>query len=82
MPARQHAMGRLGSHLIFRNAALAEHRFELFELAAAGEIGSLACFHYALMGATWEPNEIEPTARALAGLLKADGCNAALLVPV
>ena len=54
----------------------------LRELAAAGEIGSLARFHYALMGATWEPHEIAPTAREIAGLLKEDGCNAALLVPV
>ncbi len=54
----------------------------LRELAAAGEIGSVAAFHYALMGATWEPHEIEPTAREIAGLLKEDGCNAALLVPV
>lgn len=54
----------------------------LRELEAAGEVGSLAKFHYALMGATWLPHEIEPTAREIAGLLKEDACNAAFLVPV
>ena len=54
----------------------------LRELESTGEIGSLARFHYALNGATWLPHEIEPTAKEIAGLLKEDGCNAALLVPV
>lgn len=54
----------------------------LRELAQAGEIGSVADFHYSLMGAGWEPQEIEGTAREIAGLLKEDGVNAALLVPV
>lgn len=54
----------------------------LRELAAAGEIESVASFHYALNGAGWEPHEIEPTAGELAGLLKADNVNAVLLVPV
>jgi D-proline reductase (dithiol) PrdB len=51
-------------------------------LQDAGEIGQIADFHYALNGAGWLPHEIEPTAREIAGLLKEDGVNAALLVPV
>ena len=54
----------------------------LNELAAAGEIGSVAAFHYSLMGGGWEPHEIEETANQIAGLLKEDQVNAALLVPV
>lgn len=54
----------------------------LHELAAAGAIGSVARYHYALMGALWEPPEIEATARAVAGFLKQDQVDAALLVPV
>ena len=54
----------------------------LRELAAAGEVGELASFHYSLNGAGWMPHEIEPTARELAGLLKEDRVNAVLLVPV
>ena len=54
----------------------------LRELEAGGEIGSLASYHYSLMGATWLPHEIAPTATALAGLLKEDQVNAVLLVPV
>ena len=45
-------------------------------------IGSIARYHYALMGALWEPPEIEATARAIAGFLKQDQVDAALLVPV
>ena len=52
------------------------------ELLAAGEIGSLAKFHYALNGAGWLPHEIAPTARERAGRLKEDEVNAVLLVPV
>lgn len=51
-------------------------------LAEAGEIGSVAGFHYALMGATWQPPEMERSCREIAGLLKEDRVNAALLVPV
>ncbi len=54
----------------------------LRELQRAGEIGSLADYHYSLMGAAWEPHEIEGTARVLAGLLKQDRVDAVLLVPV
>jgi D-proline reductase (dithiol) PrdB len=51
-------------------------------LAAAGEIGSVARFHYSVMGAGWLPHEIEPTAIELAALLKEDAVNAVLLSPV
>ncbi len=54
----------------------------LREMEQDGEIGSLAAYHYSLMGALWEPHEIEGTARALAGLLKKDNVDAVLLVPV
>ena len=54
----------------------------LREAAANGEIGSLAAAHYSLMGALWEPHEIEATARHLAGLMRADQVDAVLLVPV
>ena len=52
------------------------------ELAAAGEVGSVADFHYSVMGAGWLPHEIEATARELAGMLKEDKVNAVLLSPV
>lgn len=51
-------------------------------LAEQGEVGSLAGFHYSLMGAGWLPHEIEMTARELAGMLKEDKVNAVLLSPV
>jgi D-proline reductase (dithiol) PrdB len=54
----------------------------LRELEAAGEIGTLAQYHYSLMGAGWLPQEIEPTCIELAGYLKEDHVNAVLLVPV
>ena len=54
----------------------------LRELENAEEIGEVADYHYAINGAGWLPHEIEPTARELAGLLKEDGINAVLLVPV
>lgn len=54
----------------------------LRELEAAGEIGSVADFHYSFMGAGWEPHEIEAACNDLAGLLEEDQVNAALLVPV
>ena len=54
----------------------------LRELEAEGAIGSLARFHYSLMGAGWLPHEIEPTAKELAGMLKEDAVNAVLLSPV
>lgn len=51
-------------------------------LAVGHVIGSVAGYHYALMGALWEPHEIEASAREIAGLLKQDKVDAALLVPV
>jgi D-proline reductase (dithiol) PrdB len=54
----------------------------LRELEAAGEVGSVADYHYSFMGAGWEPAEIEQACDQLAGLLREDQVNAALLVPV
>ncbi len=53
----------------------------LRELADEGVIGSVADYHYSFMGAT-DPARMEDTARELAGLLKKDQVDAALLVPV
>ena len=53
----------------------------LKELVAAGEIGSLAGYHYSFMGAT-DPGRMADTARALARIMKNDGVDAVLLVPV
>jgi D-proline reductase (dithiol) PrdB len=53
----------------------------LRELAANGEIGSVAAMHYSFMGAT-HPDKMQTTARHLAGLLKQDAIDIALLVPV
>jgi len=53
----------------------------LRDLAAAGEIGSVARYHYSFMGAT-DPAQMEDTARHLAGLLKGDNVDACILVPV
>ena len=50
--------------------------------AAKARACSIARYHYALMGALWEPPEIEATARTIAGFLKQDQVDAALLVPV
>ena len=54
----------------------------LRELAGAKVVGSVAAFHYAFMGATWEPHEVESSAREIAGHLKADAVDGAVLVPV
>ena len=51
------------------------------ELADDSIIGSVADFHYSFMGAT-DPMKMEPMAREVAGLLKKDGVNGVLLVPV
>lgn len=53
----------------------------LRELVADGTVGSMASIHYSFMGA-FQPAAAEPHARHLAGLLKADNVDAALLVPV
>jgi len=53
----------------------------LRELAEEGVIGSVADFHYSFMGAH-DPMPMEQDARRLAGLLKNDGVDAVLLLPV
>jgi D-proline reductase (dithiol) PrdB len=53
----------------------------LRELADTDVIGSVADFHYSFMGAQ-DPMNMEAEARDLAGLLKKDHVDAALLVPV
>lgn len=53
----------------------------LRELAAAGKIGSVADFHYAVMGAM-DPTQMEPGAREIARMLCADHVDALLLAPV
>ncbi len=53
----------------------------LREMAADGEIGAAANHHYFFMGATG-PEFMEPYARELAGLLRAEKVDAVLLVPV
>ena len=54
----------------------------LRELAEQGAIGSVADYHYSLMGAGWLPHQIEPTMRELAHLLRKDAVDAVCLVPV
>ena len=53
----------------------------LHELAGAGEIGSVARWHYSFMGAT-DPSRMEETGREVGRLLRDDGVTGALLVPV
>lgn len=53
----------------------------LRELVANRIIGSLAEYHYSFMGAT-DPVQLEETARSLARIMKHDGVDAVLLVPV
>jgi D-proline reductase (dithiol) PrdB len=53
----------------------------LKELERAGEIGSLAAWHYSFMGAT-DPTRMEETGAQVGKLLREDGVTAALLVPV
>ena len=54
----------------------------LRELAAAGEIGGVARWHYSFMGGIPRAERLEPYAREVARLLKRDGVDAAVLVPV
>lgn len=53
----------------------------LNELVEGGVIGSLATYHYSFMGAT-DPAQLEGPARELARIMKNDGVDAVLLVPV
>lgn len=50
-------------------------------LVALGALGSLAQYHYSFMGAT-DPTAMETRARELARIMRAEGVNAVLLVPV
>ena len=54
----------------------------LHEMAAAGNIGSVAQCHYSFMGAIGDPLALAPRARELAHVMRAEGVDAALLVPV
>lgn len=53
----------------------------LAELAEQGFIDNQAAYHYAFMGAT-DPRQMENTARNLAHIMKKDGVDSVLLVPV
>jgi len=53
----------------------------LKEMAARGEIGSVARYHYSFMGAT-EPEKMEPAARLLAKNFIGDKVDLVLLVPI
>lgn len=53
----------------------------LAELAVAGEIGSVADYHYSFMGAT-NPTQMQPAVKQLAGVLKGDGVDAVVMCPV
>ena len=53
----------------------------LEEMAADGEIGSVADYHYSFMGAT-HPTGLEPKARSLAKILIRDEVDVVLLCPV
>ena len=54
----------------------------LRELAAAGEIGGVANWHYSFMGAQPNPARLEATGTEVGRLLAVDGVDVALLVPV
>ena len=53
----------------------------LREMAADGEIGSVADFHYSFMGAT-DPAEMKAAVDSLIGPMQAEGVNAVVLIPV
>ena len=53
----------------------------LEEMAAEGEIGSVASYHYSFMGAT-SPLGLEPQARNLAKIMAKDEVDVVLLCPV
>ena len=76
-----------GNDAALSNMGRCIHRPILFpldrlrELEEESTIGSVAGFHYSFMGAQ-DPMKMEDDARSLAGLLKKDNVDAALLVPV
>jgi len=85
LPARELAMSHISANFD-RTGFVQDYNVvfpldRLRELAEMGKIGSVAGFHYSFMGAV-PPEEMEPAARRLAGLLKGDGVNAVVLVPV
>jgi D-proline reductase (dithiol) PrdB len=53
----------------------------LKELAEEGFIGSVGAFHYTVLGGV-EPERNEGTAREIAALMKRDGVDAVLLIPI
>jgi D-proline reductase (dithiol) PrdB len=53
----------------------------LNEMAAAGEIGSVAATHYSFMGAA-DPSQMDGYAREVAGHLQQDNVDAVILPPV
>ena len=53
----------------------------LREMAADGEVGSVADYHYSFMGAS-DPKAMRSTVKRLAGLLAADRVDAVVLAPV
>jgi len=53
----------------------------LHEMAADGEIGSVADRHYSFMGAT-DPAEMQSAANDIAGVMAAEKVDAVLLLPV
>ncbi|MEK9678718.1 MAG: glycine/sarcosine/betaine reductase selenoprotein B family protein [Rhodospirillaceae bacterium] len=61
------------------NVALPLDRLK--EMAAAGEIGSVAEVHYSFMGAT-PPEKMESSIREIVATMKADKVDAVLLCPV
>ena len=54
----------------------------LREMEEAGEIGSLADYHYSFMGSAGGPEAYEKSAIEVAGLLKDDQVDAVLFSPV
>lgn len=62
------------------NVAMPLDRLE--ELADNGEIGGVSRWHYAFMGAHPQPQMFEQTGREVGRLLREDGVDVALLVPI
>lgn len=54
----------------------------LREMAADGEIGAVANWHYSFMGAQPDPTKFEATGTEVGRLLAADGVDVCLLVPI